>query len=281
MMHVDEFTRLAEAGEAEFMYQYESSATPATKRQLGIATTRIAGGVVMSMRHDVTGYWSKALGFGTTEPVTADVIDDVIAFYRAEGATGAVLQIAPDLLPPDWPDICGRHGLTATSPWIKLFGAIGDIEDRDDVSTGHRTDLSVRAVEPDDHERWALTILNGFGMPTAGLADMMTEAVNHPGFRPFAAWDGDEMVAGASLFIHGPVGCLNATATLAGHRNRGAQTALIAARTRAAADAGCRWLSAETGRPADDESNPSLNNLLGSGLRPLYERENWAWTPND
>jgi len=273
MMHVDEFTRLAEAGEAEFMYQYESSAAPATKQQLGIATARIGGGVAMSMRHDVTGYWSKALGFGTTEPVTAGVIDDVIAFYRAEGASGAVLQIAPDLLPSDWSDICRRHGLAATSPWIKLFAAV------DDISTSHRTDLSVRAVEPVDYERWALTILGGFGMPTEGLADMMTDAVTHPGFRPFAAWDGDEMVAGASLFIHGQVGCLNATATLAGHRNRGAQTALIAARAQAAADAGCRWLSAETGRPADGESNPSLHNLIGSGLRPLYERENWAWTP--
>ena len=31
--------------------------------------------------------------------------------------------------------------------------------------------------------------------------------------------------------------------------------------------------------PADGEVNPSLNNLLRHGLRPIYERENWAWSP--
>jgi GNAT superfamily N-acetyltransferase len=165
-------------------------------------------------------------------------------------------------------------GLTPTSPWIKLFGAIGGVD------TSHTTELSVRPVDPVDFSRWAQTTLHGFGMPTVGLADMMTEAATRPGFRPFAAWDGDDMVATANLFVHGSVGSLNSTATLSTHRNRGAQSALIAARAMAAADAGCRWLSAETGRPPGGEVNPSLNNLLRRGLRPLYERENWAWSPS-
>lgn len=272
-MLANEISLLAEAAEAEFMYQYESSAPPATKQTLGIAAARIGGGVALSMRHDVTGYWSKALGFGVTEPVTAELVDDLVAFYVAEKAPGAVIQIAPALLPHDWPEIARRRGLTPTSPWIKLFGAI------EYVQTGHTTDLAVRSVDQVDFPRWAATTLRGFGMPTAGLADMLAEALTHPGFRPFAAWDGDDMVATANLFVHGSVGSLNSTATLATHRNRGAQSALIAARAAAAADAGCRWLSAETGRPADGEVNPSLNNLLRSGLRPLYERQNWAWSP--
>ncbi len=106
------------------MYHYESSAPPATKHELGIATARIGGGgVALSMRHDVTGYWSKALGFGVTEPVTAELVDDLVAFYVAQKAPGAVIQIAPALLPPhDWPEIARRRDLTPTSPWIKLFG---------------------------------------------------------------------------------------------------------------------------------------------------------------
>lgn len=272
-MLTDQTTLLAEAAEAEFMYQYESSAPPAVRRALGISTTRIGGGVALSMRHDVTGYWSKALGFGVSEPVTAELVDDLVAFYVAERAPGAVLQIAPALLPHDWPEIARRHRLTSTSRWIKLFAAI------DDVQTSHPTHLSVRPVDPADFPRWASTTLRGFGMPTDGLADMMAAALTHPGFHPFAAWDGDEMVATANLFVHGSVGSLNSTATLDTHRNRGAQSALIAVRAKAAAIAGCRWLSAETGRPGVGEVNPSLNNLLRGGLRPLYDRENWAWSP--
>ncbi|KAA0095958.1 GNAT family N-acetyltransferase [Mycolicibacterium sp. P1-18] len=272
-MLADQISPLAETAEAEFMYQYESSAAPTTKQTLGITTARIGGGVALSMRHDVTGYWSKALGFGVSEPVTAEILDEVVAFYVAEAATGAVIQIAPSLLPDDWSEIAGRHGLTPTSPWIKLAGAI------DDVETSYTTNLSVRPVDPLDLPLWATTTLRGFGMPTVGLADMLAEAATQPGFRPFAAWDGDDMVATANLFVHGSVGSLNSTATLPTHRNRGAQSALIAVRAAAAADAGCHWLSAETGRPADGEVNPSLNNLLRHGLRPIYERENWAWSP--
>jgi hypothetical protein len=85
------------------------------------------------------------------------------------------------------------------------------------------------------------------------------------------------MIATANLFVHGEVGSLNSAATLPGHRNQGAQSGLLAARAKEAADAGCRWLVAETGKPADGSANPSLTNMLRSGLRPLYHRQNWIW----
>ena len=61
-MSEGQFNALAEGSEAEFMYQYESMAPQATKASLGIATARIGSGVVLSMRHDVTGYWSEGAG---------------------------------------------------------------------------------------------------------------------------------------------------------------------------------------------------------------------------
>jgi hypothetical protein len=45
---------LVEAAEAEFMYRCEAMAAPPTKTALGIAATRIGGGVALSMRNDVT-----------------------------------------------------------------------------------------------------------------------------------------------------------------------------------------------------------------------------------
>src|SRR5262245_31552661 len=99
----DQITRLAETAEAEFMYQYQAMAPSPTQTALGVAAARIGGGVTLSMRHDVTGYWSKALGFGFTEPITGPLIDQVIDFYRAEHSPGAVIQIAPVALPAEWP----------------------------------------------------------------------------------------------------------------------------------------------------------------------------------
>ncbi|MFF3439810.1 GNAT family N-acetyltransferase [Streptosporangium sp. NPDC002721] len=272
-MSQDRLTALAEGAEAEFMYQYESSAPPSARSTLGIATTRIGGGVALSMRHDVTGYWSKALGFGVEEPVTRDLIDRVVDFYRAEDSEGAVIQIAPSALPPDWDDIRAGHGIVPGSAWVKLTCPI------DDFRPG-RTALRVGPVGPGEAEEWASVVLRGFGMPEEGLGEMMAASAGHPAFRPFAAWDGDDMVAGANLFVHGEIGSLNAASTLPGHRNRGAQSALLAARAEEAAKAGCRRLVAEAGLPAEGSANPSLNNMLAAGLRPLYDRQNWIWRPD-
>ncbi|WP_203886438.1 hypothetical protein [Planotetraspora kaengkrachanensis] len=271
-MSLTEPTALAEGAEAEFMYQYESTMPPSTRSAFGVTTTRIGGGVALSMRRDPTGYWSKALGFGFGEPVTRDLIDRVIDFYRAEGSTGAVIQIAPAALPPDWEDIRAGHDLRPGSEIVKLWCPVGDF-------TSGETAMRVGPVGPGDAEEWASVVLRGFGMPEEGIADMLVASVGHPDFRPFGVWDGDRLVAGANLFVNGEVGSLNTGSTLPSHRDRGAQSALLAARAKEAANAGCRWLVAEAGRPADGQSNPSLNNMLRAGLRQLYIRRNWIWRP--
>ena len=274
-MLTDQLVALAEGAETEFMYRYETSADPVTMGALGIAAERIGGGVALSMRHDVTGYWSKALGFGFAEPVTANLIERVVEHYRGENSPGATIQIAPAVQPADWDEICAHHDLRPGTPWIKLASGV------DDLTLSVDTTLRIGPVGPDSVQEWATATLCGFGMPVDGLADMLAASTSHQGFRPFAAWDGDQIVATANLFIHGEVGSLNTTATLPSHRNRGAQSALIAARAGAAIEAGCRWVVAETGKPGAGESNPSLTNLMRCGLRPLYERQNWAWSPVD
>ncbi|MBP2704507.1 GNAT family N-acetyltransferase [Microbispora sp. RL4-1S] len=269
----EELAARAEAVEAEFMYQYESSAPPSIAAALGITTTRIGGGVALSMRHDPTGYWSKALGFGFDEPVTAGLVDRVLDFYRSEGSVGAVLQIAPSVLPADWADIARRHGLRPGGRIVKLACPI------EDFTPAGETALRIEHVGPGDARAWASVVLKGFGMPEEGLAEMLVAVAGHPNWRPFAAWEGDRIVGGASLFLHGEVASLNSGAVLADHRNRGAQSALIAARVREAASAGCRWLVAETGEPAEGVGNPSLNNMLRAGLQRLYTRQSWIWSP--
>ncbi|WUR56994.1 hypothetical protein OHS32_17550 [Micromonospora chokoriensis] len=261
---------LAELAEAEFMFRYESGASADVRDALGIRTARMGGGVVLSMRHDPTGYWSKALGFGVDEPVTGELIAQVCDVYRAEGTPSAVIQIAPDRLPADWDEICARENITAGGVWVKLAGEI-------DALKPGGTDLRVGPVPDESVPEWASVVLRCFGMPEEHLGPMLTASVRDPGFRPFAAWDGAEMVAAANLFVHGEVGSLNTGATLPTHRGRGAQSGLLAARVAAATAAGCRWVTAETGRPAQGSSNPSLDNMRRLGMSPLYERRNWVW----
>jgi hypothetical protein len=269
-MWKDQFTALAEGIEADFMHRYVSSAPRSAKSQLGIATTRIGGGVALSVRNDVTDYWSKALGLGFTEPINHGLISRIIAFYREQETPGAVIQIAPSALPRDWDEICADHDIHADTPWVKLACRI------EDFSPG-RTELHVGRVGPATADEWASVTLRGFGMPEEGFAEMVAASVGDPDFRAFAVWDGDEMIAAANLFVHAEIGSLNSAATLPGHRNRGAQSGLLAARASEAAVAGCRWLVAEAATVGDGEANPSLDNMRRCGLRPLYNRGNWVW----
>ncbi|MDG4810728.1 hypothetical protein O7634_28570 [Micromonospora sp. WMMD1120] len=266
-----DLTPLAETVECEFMHSYESRTPPPAYTDLGIATTRVGGGVALAMRNDPSGgYWNKALGFGTTEPFTVEILDRVLDFYRDQGVDQAVLQLVPAALPAGFDEIAAARGLEPGSTWVKLAA-------RPDEVVAAPTRLRVGPVPGAEARRWADVVLAGFGMPSGGLTTMLAATVGAPAWRPYAAWDGDDVVAGGNLFLHGEAASLNAAATAPGHRGLGAQSALIAARARAAAEAGCRWVFVETGQPAPDQRNPSLDNLRRAGFTPLYERRNWVW----
>ncbi|MFI6077819.1 GNAT family N-acetyltransferase [Actinoplanes sp. NPDC051343] len=258
---------MTEAIEADFMYEYGRCAPVDT---LGVGLARIGGGVAVSMRNDPTRYWSKALGF--TAPITADLIDEVLDFYRKEGNPHAVLQIAPDRIPADWAGICASRGIRAGSEWVKLAASIRDIP------PAAEGPLRVGRVTVKDADEWAGLVTTAFGMTAAGLPEMLAATAGDPRFQPYAVRAGDSIVAGGNLFIAGDVASLNAAATAPEFRGRGAQTALIHARIEAARAAGCRIVVAETGKPEPGENNRSLNNLRRAGLQPCYPRRNWIWS---
>ncbi|GII26580.1 hypothetical protein [Planotetraspora mira] len=266
---------VAELAEAESLYALVAHAPEPARSSLGIASARIGGGVALSMRHDSTGYWSKALGFGFDEPVGHKLIAEVCDFYREQASPGAVLQIAPACLPPEWPGICAAQNISAGSTWVKLVRA---------ADTGTfpqvRTDLRVAAVGKDEVAEWAAVLLRGFGMAVEDMAPVLVHGVESGRFRAYAAWSGHDMVGAANLRIHGDTASFFGASTLPEHRGGGAQSALLAARARDAAASGCRWLVAETWKPAQDTLNSSLNNMLRAGFTVIHPRRNWLWKPD-
>ncbi|MDH2425421.1 GNAT family N-acetyltransferase [Sphaerisporangium sp. TRM90804] len=259
--------------EAEAMYRFESGAPAETREALGIECVRLGGGVVLSMRNDPTGYWNKALGFGITEPVTADLVAEVCDFFRSRGVPGAVVQIAPSVLPADWDEIRAKYGLFEGSSWVKLARDLSvPVPEAEGGPEAER-------VEAPEAARWASVLMRGFGMPEGPLVDMTAAAVAMPGFRAYVTRSGGDVVSSAGLYTHHDAAQLVGAATLPSHRGRGAQTAMLRARIQAAAAAGCRWLCADTGVERPGEHNTSLRNLTRAGFESLYVRQNWTWRP--
>lgn len=268
---------LAERSEAEAYFDFGAGAPAPVKAKLGMDSRRLGGGVALSMRNDPTGFWSKTLGLGFTEPVTAELIEEVCGYYRSQDSPGATLQLAPSVLPEHWPEICAKANLTGGGSYVKLICAIEDFSvPAESAAAG----LRIEPVTSAQAETWGSVMVRGFGMPEDGLAPMVASAVGRPDWHPFAAWDGTELVATGSVHLLGDAAQIFGGATLGHARRRGGQTALLAARAQAAREAGCRWLVAETGAEAPGEHNSSLRNMLRTGFSVLYERRNWHWTPD-
>lgn len=273
---------VTEGSEAEALFQFETGAPEAARSALGMSAARIGDAVVLSMRNDPTGFWSKALGFGRTVPVTSEVISQVCAFYRREGTPQAVFQLAPSVIPEDWTRICAREGITEGSSWVKLIAEADEVVARSDAPERRRANgVHVAPVEPGDAGQWASVMMRGFGMPEEHYTDMVAASAVHPDWYPHAVWLDGEIAGTGTMYHNGDAAQLFAGAVLPHARNRGGQTELIAARARVAGELGCRLLIAETGAETDGSHNPSLHNMLRLGFRVAYERRNWVWKPTD
>jgi len=267
---------MAETAEAEFMLALHDGAPAEARRALGMRSARVAGGVAVVMGRDPTGgYWNKALGFGVTEPVTEELVADLVELYASAGAPSLCLQIASAALPADWEDVCARHGIDGESSWAKLLRPAAT------PVTPARTDLRIGRVEPQDADAYARVLAAGFGMPPEPhlLSMFAAAASGGPGFTAYGAWDGDDLVAAANLHVAGTTAAFCGAATLPKARGRGAHSALMRVRIEDARAAGCSWMSAETWQEQGGAHNPSLHNLLRSGFVELYDRRNWVWRP--
>ena len=93
------------------------------------------------------------------------------------------------------------------------------------------------------------------------------------GFFHYMAFDGNRPVAIAALCIFEGLGYLMAAATAEGHRQRGAQQALIAKRIERAEQEGCSTLVSETLYMLEH----SWRNLQRAGFVEAYEKEVYEW----
>jgi GNAT superfamily N-acetyltransferase len=99
--------------------------------------------------------------------------------------------------------------------------------------------------------------------------------VGRPGWHHVLAWQDDEAVAGAAVFVEDGAAWLGHARTREAFRRQGAQQALLAERIRIAAEAGATLLTTETAPDWPDLPRESLRNVARAGFRIAYERPSW------
>jgi hypothetical protein len=140
------------------------------------------------------------------------------------------------------------------------------------------SDLTVRALSVGEADHFGAVMVAGFRFPE-WTAPWFSSLVGRPNWRIYVAFDGETPVGCGALYCDfdarwGWMGC---DTTLASHRRRGAQAALILRRVADAAAAGIEAVTAETGQPAvgQEQNSHSYRNYHKAGFLKAYVRPNY------
>jgi hypothetical protein len=137
------------------------------------------------------------------------------------------------------------------------------------------TSLRVERIDRNRAGGYGTVVAKVFGMMSP-LDRWFAALCTRVGWACFGAFDGDRLVGTGAAHLAGTLGWLGAAGTLPDARGRGAQSAILAARIRAAADAGAQVLATETLDRVDGAAGPSFRNVLRAGFEEAYIQQWWV-----
>jgi hypothetical protein len=211
--------------------------------------------------------FNRLVGWGLNSPARRSDVEAALERYRSAGLAHYGVQLSSAAKPEEFAEWLGDAGLVRGDCWSKVYRAAGDVPP---IATA----LWVEEIG-ERHAGIAASIAcAAFGMP-GHLEPWIASIVGRPGWHHYLAFDGEEPVASAALFVRGEIGWLGIAGTLPSARRRGAQGALMARRLNDGRALGCRWFVTETGEDRPDRANPSFHNMMRLGFELAYQRPNY------
>ena len=212
---------------------------------------------------------TQTFGLGVFDEITDAEITEIEAFFKQKNAP-VFHEISP-LADASLLTLLNERGYQPIEFSSVMFRPI-EIETGSNVQINPQ--IKTRIIEPGEEKLWARTSASGWSTEAEGLADFMFEfgqisAATTGGFAFLAELEGKPISAGM-LFIYDDVALLAGASTVPEGRRRGAQTALLDARLRYAAERGCRlaMMGASPG-------SASQRNAEKNGFRIAYTRTKW------
>lgn len=263
-----EIARLCERLDAEATAAQFEAADEATRRALGLGMVRRDRVMAMwATGLDVLAF-NRVVGLGLDAPADPASVGVFVEAFVVSGVRRFMVQLSPEARPQGLGAVLEARGFTHHNNWVKLWRDVSPID------PGPST-VRVVQIERERAAEFARVLGTGFGFPEA-LAPWSAATVGAATWRHYLALDGDTPVATGALFVRGGAGWLGMAATLASHRGRGAQSALIARRVADAAALGCRLVVTETAEETPTRPAPSYRNMTRLGFRVAYLRPNFV-----
>jgi hypothetical protein len=262
--------RMAEHIECRAWMNMVSGAPGWLRDATGVAIEEFGGAVMIAARRLRSLLFNRVIGLGEGLPARDEHVEAVMARYWELGVERYWVHAGPHARPARLGRLLQEHGLELYQrSWVKMM--------RPALRAAKvQSDLIARAAETSDAAIVASIVGPAFDLPQCG-AELFAALIGRRNWRVYVAISNGVPISAAGLFMEGDVGYLAFAATRPEFRRRGAQRLLTQVRIDAAADAGCHWVATETGFPLTaDEPNPSYQNMLWAGFRPVAIRDNYA-----
>jgi hypothetical protein len=211
---------------------------------------------------------TQTFGLGLFQPVAHPELELIEGFYRELGAS-VNHEVSP-LADLTLPTLLNERGYRPIDFTSVMFHQLRRDEN---LTISHNEKMRVRLAQENEKELWAQTSVKGWS-ESVELADQMLDlaliTAGRRGALSFLAELEGQPIATGSMIILGGVALMSGASTIPEARNQGAQLALLASRSRFAAEHGCdiAMMCAQPG-------SASQRNAERQGFRIAYTRIKW------
>jgi hypothetical protein len=233
----------------------------------GACWTEVAG--AYALFDGVGSPVTQTFGLGVFQKPTAADLDAIEKFFQERGAD-VDHEVSP-LADPSLLLLLSERGYRPLELTSILFRPVRCGER---LTAAADTKVRVRVIESREHEIWTQTSARGWATEYPDLADQFRDfqsvAASHVGGVAFLAELDGRPVAAAMMNIAEGVAHLAGASTVPEARRQGAQLALLDARLRTAAEAGCDLVTMGA-----LPGSASQRNAERHGFRIAYTRIKW------
>ncbi len=208
-------------------------------------------------------YLSQVVGWGfnsRNKQFKSEIIS-IEEFYESQGHTRVDIELCP---------FVGNDLALFLSDRGYRLSELNNVSVLD-LTTYQHNDYSsqsydIQVIQPGDLNQWAHKVAEGFGYPEA--VEQFTHYAKARGTTAFGVYDTQkQLIAGATIAMHGNVCDLGVTSTLEAHRGKGLQKILLGIRLNYAKEQGMRLATVTT-----EPGSISDLNIQKKGFHCAYTR---------
>lgn len=210
---------------------------------------------------------TQTFGLGIFEDITEAHLDEIEVFFRKHEAP--VFHEVSPLAGIALMTLLSDRGYRPIELTNVMFQELGPYVGRD-----VNPEIVTRVINKGEEEMWARTAGQGWSTEMPGLEDFMYNftliGAQSDGARPLIGELDGKAIATGKIYVYDDVALLAGASTIPSGRRQGAQTALLDARLRLAANEGCT-LAIMGALPGSQ----SQRNAEKNGFRVAYTRTKW------